>query len=189
MTNNLLTPNTVKTLVSILVISLLVNFYLTTKLINYENRIKHVRGKQNANFFHALNYYSNDLDYFVNNNLQHYDAIERELQALYAHSFNLVEHARTYVMLSNNEDSELANLIWNLAVHIQDITHNLNQVEIKNNRNNLKEFSRTINEIVKLENQTRIEMLRNNKGFAEKEMYIVLSPKVEKAMGLYLFNE
>jgi hypothetical protein len=186
MTNNLLTINRVKFLIGILVISLLGNFFLIAKLSSDENKIKHIANY--TNFFTTLWYYNNSLDYFANNDSQVLDARERELQALYGHSFNLVEHARTYAMLSDKE-AELPTLIWNFAMHIQDITHNLDQVDIKNNRDNLKEFSRTINEIVKLENQTRVEMLRNNKGFIEKEMYTVLSPKVEKTMDLYLSNE
>ncbi len=65
-----------------------------------------------------------------------------------------------------------------MSVHIQDITYNLNQVEMRNNRDNPKEFSRVVDEIVKLENHTRIEMFQSNEGFVEKEVYIVLPQKL-----------
>lgn len=179
---------TFKVLVGILIISLLYNYYLIKKTNNLGNEIEHVRGNHYLSYFSTLMYYSNSLDYLVNNASQDHDVQEREMKALYAHSFNLLEHARTYAMLSNKIDNELPDLIWNLAVYIHDITQNLNKIDIENNRNNLKEFSRVINEIIILENQTKMEMLSNNKGFTEKVMYTVLSPKVEKAMGLYLFD-
>jgi hypothetical protein len=49
---------------------------------------------------------------------------------------------------------------------------------MRNNRDNPKEFSRVVDEIVKLENHTRIEMFQSNEGFVEKEVYIVLPQKL-----------
>ncbi|ABR47970.1 hypothetical protein Amet_1800 [Alkaliphilus metalliredigens QYMF] len=188
MTNNFLTGNRIKILIGILVISLLANIFLFAKFISDEKITRLSANNNYTAFFSTLMIYSDSLDYLANNDLQFLGAGERELQALYGYSFNLVEHARTYGMLSDKKD-ELPSLIWNFAIHMQDITNNLNQVDIKNNRDNLKEFSRNINGIVMLENQTRGEMYRNNKGFVAKEMHTVLSPKVEKIMDLYLSNE
>ena len=184
--SNFIKTNKVKILIGILFILLLRSSYLIIQLNNSVNRIGYVRENQYDNFFHALIYCSRDLDYFANNDFQNPDDIERQQRVLYAHGFNLLEHARTYAMLSDKGD-ELPSLIWDFAVHIKNITQNLNQVESKNNRDNLKAFSRVVNEIVKLENHTRVEMLLSKEGFVEKEMYIILSPKVAKVVNL--FNE
>jgi len=188
MKNNFFTENRSKILIGLLVISLVANIFLFTKVNSDENKISDSADTNYAAFFTTLRNYSNSLESLANNDLQTSGDGERELQVLSGQSFNLVEHARTYSSLSDEKD-ELSNLIWNFTVHLQEITDSFNEDDIINNRDYYKEFSRTINEIVELENETKIEMLRDDEGFEPEKMHTVLKPIVEKTMELQLSNK
>jgi len=188
MKNNFFTENRSKILIGLLVISLVANIFLFIKVNSDENKISRSADNNYTAFFSTLMIYSNSLEYLANKDLQTSGDGERELQALSGHSFNLVEHARTYSSLSDEKD-ELSNLIWNFTVHLQEITNSFNEDDIKNNRDHFKEFSRTINEIVELENETKIEMLMDDEGFVPEKMHTVLKPVVEKSMELQLSNK
>ncbi len=188
MKNNFFTENRSKMLMGILIISLAANIFLFAKVHSAEFKISHSADNNYIAFFSTLRFYSNSLDYLANEDLQTPGDGERELQALYRHSFNLVEHARTHRMLSDEKD-ELSNLIWNFTIGLNETTSRFNEDDIKNNRAHFKELSRTLREIVELENTTRFEMVSNNDGFVAEEMHTVLQPIVEKTIDLQLSNE
>ncbi len=187
MKNNFFTENRSKILIGLLVISLVANIFLFTKVLSDENQIRRSADNNYSAFFTALLIYRNNLDYLVNMDLQTLGDGERELQALHGHSFNLVEHARTYRRLSDEND-ELSSLIWNFAAHLQEITNSFNEDGIINNKDHFKEFSRAIREIVEMENETKMEMIGDNEGFVPEKMHTVLKPIVEKTMDLQLSN-
>jgi len=181
--------NRAKNLAIVLVLSLLANFYLVVELGKYSNSRALIRDNQYLNYFNTLLLYGKTLDCLISAEAKDNDVlIERELQTLNAHSLNLVEYARTYRALSKSEDNELSNLIWDLAIHIRNMSVNLNKAEIENARNSIEDFSRAVNGIVKLENGTRLEVLESDKGLAKNEVHDVISPLVKKAMELPLFG-
>ncbi|WP_141709338.1 hypothetical protein [Desulfuribacillus stibiiarsenatis] len=148
----------------------------------HESRKENVAYNLYSNFFSTLYHYGNSLDDYSNNIEKSNDDNIRNLQVLSTYSFNLIEYSRAHAQLIEDDD-KVANLLWDLAVNIQEFTNNLYDTnKIIDKRIKITEFSAIINEIVTAENQAR--MSQKNIGFEKEkeEVYSLISPKITQAI-------
>ncbi|OEF95693.1 hypothetical protein [Desulfuribacillus alkaliarsenatis] len=174
--------NKASILIGILVISLLGNSYLITKLNNYQNTTEIVRFDQYTSFFNALRVYSANLDYLLNEDLT--DAkINHEISRLQEDVNALVSYARSYGMLHRNDKTNMTGIIWDLAMSSNWIYQEylLNIDSYYNHKKEVADLNKIINEIVRLENNTYSQMRSSSKGFDEKTMSEILYPKAMNA--------
>ncbi|NLO26367.1 MAG: hypothetical protein GX114_09570 [Clostridiales bacterium] len=184
---NLIKSHRNKILIGFLVIFLLGNFYLISKTKEYQRKIKYVAGEQYIAFFSSLRAYGVSLKHFDEYATEHND-IEREIEITKEHVNNLVSYARFYGMLApeHQKETRLSAILWQIAIDAQKFYEGylLNENKIKENTDRIGKFSIAVNEIVEMENSTRIKALGTREGFNEEEMADILYPKMKEIMDL-----
>ncbi len=184
---NLIKDNRTIILVGILIISLIGNCYLMSKTLSYEKKIKYVAEEQYIAFFSSLRAYGVSLKFFDEYKTEHND-IEREIEIIKEHVNNLVNYARCYGMLDTKhiKETRLPEILWQIAIDSQNFYERylIEENRIKDNADRIGEFSRVVNEMIELENSTRIKAMRTHEGFSEEEMADALYPKMKEIMDL-----
>jgi hypothetical protein len=184
---NLIKSHRNKILIVFLVISLLGNFYLISKTKEYQREIKYVAGEQYTAFFSSLRAYVVSLKHFDEYGAEH-NYLERETKMVKEHVNNLVSYARCYSKLApeHQKETRLSAILWQIAIDTQKFYERylLNENRIRENADRIDKFSKVINEIVEMENSTRIKALGTREGFNEEEMADILYPKMKEIMDL-----
>lgn len=176
--------------IGILIISLLGNFHFRLELSNYQKRTTSVMGNNYSSFFNTLNVYHNRLEYIMDYETNH-NNIEIEIKSLEEDVNALINYARSYGLLNPEPNELLPSLIWDIATSSRWVYEEyLTKADIiRNNGDKIHEFSKIIDEILTLENSTRIKMTNSNKGFIGKVMSDTLYPKTIEVTQLTILSK